>query len=62
MTNYIIKALNFHRKTEEPEKEKSFSCDLNMFTPPATNSGLFLISAVQAIPNFKQSCPNVTEV
>lgn len=54
MTNYTIKAIIFYRKTEEPGKEKSYSCDLNTLTPPVTNSGLFLISVVKAIPNFKQ--------
>lgn len=54
MTNYTIKVLNFHRKRGAPEKEKSFCCDLSMITPSVTNSGLFLISAVQAIPNSEQ--------
>lgn len=55
MTNYTIRALNFPRKTGEPEKKKSFFCDLNMFPFPATNSGLFLTSAVQAIPMSNNS-------
>lgn len=49
MTNYTIRALNFPRKTGEPEKEKCIFCDLNMLPFPARNSGLFLTSAVQAI-------------
>lgn len=56
MTNYTIRALNFPRKTGEPEKEKrGFFCDLNVFSFPATNSGLFLTSAVQAIPMSNNS-------
>lgn len=62
MTNYTIKALNFHRKTGESEKEKNFSSDLKRLPPPATNSSLFLISAVQALPNNSLSYPNLIEI